>query len=447
MKIIFEEKWLPEYHICYIWMKQFLLINKYMNKMETNTPNSADFSNEDYEKQNENSNTSIKKVIIPEYAYAQAGLHQGDSTSLIAHLVSIKEGHLVDESFSEQEHLLGKKKAENSIQEKESEKIKLEADKNSVNDVKIPAAKNLIDETKEEIKLVNINVAENRIKSDFQPMRYYTYLALTVLLSFYLLFFYASAINSAFFRNAQSLIANAGADITMLLDSIFDPKGIFKLSSSMVFTYFGAFLFFSIGLLPHGIINGEGKRKNLFAGLLIAGAFLADAAIAYKIDKGIHDLKLMAGVPDADWKFYSSINFYLVLLFGFCAYLVWGQMYELVIKEKNKKNTDSKAKIIIDGLKETMKEQKLDLQLLEMKVKQLEAEITIIKQQLEKLKKDLETAMVNPDELARNLASFYKGWRQFLMGSTEFENQRKECDSVYKDFIGNLFIKVPQSLN
>ncbi len=94
-----------------------------------------------------------------------------------------------------------------------------------------------------------------------------------------------------------------------------------------------------------------------------------------------------------------------------------------------------------------MKEQKLDLQQLEMKVKQLEAEITIIKQQLEKLKKDLETAMVNPDELARNLASFYKGWRQFLMGSNEFENQRKECDSVYKDFIGNLFIKVPQSLN
>ena len=418
-----------------------------MNKMETNTPNSTDFSNEDHEKQNENSNTSVKKVIIHDYAFKQAGLHQGDATSLTAHLISIKEGHIVDEGFSEQEHLLGKKKVETSIQEKESEKIKLEAENGSVNEVKIPATKSLVEETKEEIKQVKINVAENRIKSDFQAMRYYTYLALTILLSIYLIFFYASAINSAFFRNPDSLMANAGKDITMLLDSIFDPKGIFKPNTSLVFDYFGAFLFFAIGLLPHGILNSDSKNKYLLAGLLLAGAFLADAAIAYKIDKGIHDLKIMAGVPDADWKFYLSINFYLVLLFGFIAYLVWGQMYEMVIKEKNKKNTDLKAKIIIDGLKEMMKEQKQELQQLEMKVKQLEAEIAIIKQQLEKLKKDLETAMVNPDELARNLSSFYKGWRQYLMGCSEFENQRRECEIAYNGFISNHFIKVPQSLN
>ena len=412
--------------------------------METNTPTSII---DVQEQPNESPDTSIKKVKISEYGYSQAGLHQGDATSLTAHLGWIKEGHIVDEGFSEQENLLGKKKAENSIQEKEGEKIKLEGEKQTVDEVKIPAAKNQIEETKEEIKQVKINLAENRIKSDFQAMRYYTYLCLTILLSIYLIFFYASAINSAFFRNAQSLIANAGTDITMLLDSIFDPKGIFMPNSSLVFTYFGAFLFFAIGLMPHGILNSENKHKKVYAALLLTGAFLADAALAYKIDKGIHDLKLMAGVPDADWKFYNSINFYLVLLFGFCAYLVWGQMYEMVIKEKSKKNTDIKAEIIINGLKETMKEQKQDLQQLEVRVKQLEAEIAIIKQQLEKLKKDLETAMVNPDELARNLSSFYKGWRQFLMGSSEFESQRKNCEIAYNDFISHLFIKVPQSLN
>ena len=347
--------------------------------METNTPTSII---DVQEQPNESPDTSIKKVKISEYGYSQAGLHQGDATSLTAHLGWIKEGHIVDEGFSEQENLLGKKKAENSIQEKEGEKIKLEGEKQTVDEVKIPAAKNQIEETKEEIKQVKINLAENRIKSDFQAMRYYTYLCLTILLSIYLIFFYASAINSAFFRNAQSLIANAGTDITMLLDSIFDPKGIFMPNSSLVFTYFGAFLFFAIGLMPHGILNSENKHKKVYAALLLTGAFLADAALAYKIDKGIHDLKLMAGVPDADWKFYNSINFYLVLLFGFCAYLVWGQMYEMVIKEKSKKNTDIKAEIIINGLKETMKEQKQDLQQLEVRVKQLEAEIAIIKQQL-----------------------------------------------------------------
>jgi len=415
--------------------------------METPTTNAPEPMNDVQEQPNQNPDTSIKKVRISDYGYSQAGLHQGDATSLTAHLGYIKEGHIVDEGFSEHENLLGKKKVETSIQEKEQEKIKLESEKQTVDEVKIPAAKNLVEETKEEIQQVKINIAEDRIKSDFQPLRYFTYLSLTILLSIYLVFFYASAINSAFFRNAQSLLANAGTDITMLLDSIFDPKGIFKPNSSLIFTYFGAFLFFSIGLLPHGILSSENKNRKLYAGLLIAGAFLADEALAYKIDKGIHDLKIMAGVPDADWKFYLSINFYLVLLFGFCAYLVWGQMYEMVIKEKSKKNTDIKAEIIINGLKDTMKEQKLELQQLEVRVKQLEGEIAIIKQQLEKLKKDLETAMVNPDELARNLASFYKGWRQFLMGSSEFENQRKECEAAYNGFISNVFIKVPQSLN
>ncbi len=414
-----------------------------MENTTTNTLESVDTQQQPLDK----TDIPNRKVKISDYGYSQAGLHQGDANSLIIHLGWIKEGHIVDEGFSEQEHLLGKKKAEANIQVKEEEKTKLESEKKTIEDVKIPASKREIDDTKEDIKQVKIDIAEKRIKSDYQPIRFVTYATLTILLSIYLIFFYASAINSAFFRNAQSLIANAGTDITMLLDSIFDPKGIFTLNTSLIFTYFGAFLFFSIGLLPHAMLNNESKNKKLFTGLLIAGAFLADGALAYKIDKGIHDLKIMAGVPDADWKFYTSINFYLVLLFGFCAYLVWGQMYELVIKEKTKKNTDIKAEIIINTLKEKMKEQKDALMKLEIRVKELEATIAGILQQMEKLKKDLETARINPDELARNLTSFYEGWRRFLMGTSQFESQKTTCETAYTGFINNLFIKTPQSLN
>lgn len=415
--------------------------------MENNLTENAVLPNERHEQQNESSNASIRKVKIPDYAFIQAGLHRGDPKSLTAHLGWIKEGHIVDEGFSEQEHLLGKKKAEINIQDKEAEKLKLESERLTINEVKIPAAKTCVDETKEEIKQVKIDCAEKRIKSDFQPIRFYTYAILVCFLSAYLVFFYASAINSAFFRNPLKLLANAGDDITMLLDSIFDSKGIFKLGTSLIFTYLGAFLFFAIGLMPHGILAGDGKNKKLYASLLIAGAFLADAALAYKIDKGIHDLKLMAGINDAGWEFYLSINFYLVLLFGFCAYLVWGQMYEFMLAEKNKKNTDIKADIIIADLKTRLAEQKQELQLLEVKVRELESTISIIKQQLDKLKKDLETAMVNPDELARNLTSFYKGWRQYLVGSSELENEKIACEAAYSEFMSSLFIKTPQSLN
>jgi len=392
-------------------------------------------------------NKVAERINVHNYAYQASGKNGGDPAAFKAYLEYVKEGHLVDESYSENEQLIGRQKMEANIQEKEQERQLKEGEKDAIEEIKIPAVKEQIEETKGEIKQVKIDSVEKRISSDFQPIRYYTYTALTIFLSFYLVFFYASAINSAFFRNASTLIANAGQDITMLLDSIFDSKAIFKPGTSLIFTYLGAFLFFAIGLLPHGILNGNGKNKRLFAGMMIAGAFAADALLAYKIDNGIHDLKLMAGLPDADWKFYTSINFYLVLLFGFCAYLVWGTMYELLLKEKSKKNTDIKAEIMIADLKKRLGDQKQELQQLQTRIKELESDVNTIKLQLEKLRKDLETAMVNPDELARNLQSFYKGWLQYLNGSSELQVQKVQCEVVFADFMSSLFIKQTQSLN
>jgi hypothetical protein len=415
--------------------------------MDTTTTLSTTFPEKTQEQYNPELHSSIKRVKIHDYAYKTAGLNEGNPASLKANLQWITEGHIVDEGYSEQEHLLGKKKVENSIRDKELEKQKFESEKETAENVKIPAVKEQMKETKEEIQQVKIDSADKKIASDFQSIRYYTYVTLVVFLSVYLVFFYASAINSAFFRNASTLISTAGQDITMLLDSIFDTKGIFVWNTSLLFTYLGAFLFFGIGLLPHGILSGDNKNRKVYAGLLIAAAFIADAALAYKIDKGIHDLKVMAGLPDADWRFYSSINFYLVLLFGFCAYLVWGMMYELTIKEKSKKNTDIKAQIIIADLKKQLNEQKSELQDLQVRVSELEGDIEGIKIQLAILKKDLESAMVNPDELKRNLTSFYKGWLQFLNGCEGLDVQRGACTDVFTDFMNSLFIKQNQSLN
>ena len=256
--------------------------------------------------------------------------------------------------------------------------------------------------------------------------------------SFYLLFFYASAIYASFFRNAGSIIATAGDDIALYLDSIFDVKGIFTASPSLVIVYLGAFLFFAIGLIPHNI---EGKNKKMNVGLAILGAFIADTLMAYKIDLGIHDLKIMAGVADADWCFYTSINFYMVLLFGFCAYLVWGYMFEMMLREKRKKNGDVKASLIIKGLKEEIKTLKSELSVLESKIIEFEAQIKIILSQLEQLKKELENRMLNPDALSQNLTSFYMGWLQYLNG-TDLTSEKVRCEETFNDFMQAQFNQV-----
>lgn len=377
------------------------------------------------------------------YGFERAGLNRGNYHSLRVHLQLIKDGHIVDGTMGEKEQNILKLGVENKIVSKQEEKEKIDGEKRKANEVSKPAIEKKIKEINDEIQQTKIDLVENKIQTGYQPEKYYMYVTLTVLLSLYLLFFYASAIYASFFRNPGSIIKMAGEDIALYLDSIFDIKGIFTLSPLLLIVYLGAFLFFAIGLIPHNL-EGENKKRNVI--LAIIGAFIADSLMAYKIDIGIHDLKVMAGIADIDWHFYSSINFYMVLLFGFCAYLVWGYMFEMMIKEKTKKTGDVKSALIIAGLKEDMKILKEELHVLEAKIIELETQIKNIISQIEQLKKDLERRLTDPNTLSKNLTSFYIGWGQYLVGSGAADIEKSKCEETFNNFMREQFIPVP-SLN
>lgn len=366
-----------------------------------------------------------------EYAFAKAGLNLGDYLSLKTYLKWITDGHLVDDTYNENEQLLLKQQVKIKILTTNDEKEKIEGEKRTAVEVSKPSIEKKIKDLNDEIQQTKIDLAENNVQTGYQPEKYFIYAGLTIALSFYLLFFYASAIYASFFRNAGTILKMAGDDIVLYLDSIFDVKGIFTASPALLIVYLGAFLFFAIGLIPHNI---EGKNKKTTIGLAIFGAFIADSLMAYKIDLGIHDLKIMAGIADSEWHFYSSINFYMVLLFGFCAYLVWGYMFEMMLKEKNKKTGDVRASLIIKGLKEEIKILRNELEKLDAKVIELETQIKNLDSQLEQLKKDLENRMLNPDALSQNLTSFYMGWRQYLNG-TDLNLEKVRCEETFNDFI------------
>jgi membrane associated rhomboid family serine protease len=94
-------------------------------------------------------------------------------------------------------------------------------------------------------------------------------------------------------------------------------RNSFHIGASSLIYVLVSFIFFSIGMAPHSILNDyEDKHRKIKATLVMIAALIADSALAYKIDKGLHDLKVMAGIPDLYWSFYTSINFYLVLLFS-----------------------------------------------------------------------------------------------------------------------------------
>jgi len=375
----------------------------------------------------------ITRKPLREWGFEEAGLNRGDSIALESHLRWIQQGHIVDETYNADEQIKRSTKVSEDISNKEKSQINIEKDKQHVSDVIIPDKDKLISILNKDIESKKIEIAEGRVASTFNGARFWLYATLSVLITFYLIFFYASAIYASFFRSMQQMV-NSGSndDVTLMLNSIFDVKGIFQLSPQLIFTYLGAFIFFGFGILPHIFLTENSKYKTIKVTLSIIICLIVDALLAYKIDSGIHELKLMMGLPDADWVWFKSINFYLVIAFGFGTYMLWGFLYEAALSEYEKKNVNVKAEIEIKGLKVKIREIENEILSLKEKIKDLQKQIDALTIEIKNLRELMEKAYLKPEELRRNMENFYAGWLGFLNGISENNMNKTSCELVYK---------------
>lgn len=177
-----------------------------------------------------NASTNQKKVTtvksFSDYGHKRSGLNSGDATAFKTHLSWIKDGYVVDENYNEQESTEKRKDIESQIENKKEEKQTIQGDRKVIEDVQIPNKKQEKVDLSNSITQVQNDLDNEMLETGYQSTNYYLYTGLTIFLSFYLLFFYASAIYSAFFRSAGLLIETSGDDLAMVIGSIFDMKGI-----------------------------------------------------------------------------------------------------------------------------------------------------------------------------------------------------------------------------
>lgn len=371
---------------------------------------------------------------LKNWGFVEAGLNQGDPFAFKNRLSWIKAGHIVDKNFDEVDEVQRKMQLEAEVASKGSEIGNKENEKQHIKDVVIVDKENQLKQQRDNIEQKRIAMVDGMLQSHYNPARFSLYASLVIIISVYLVFFYASAMNAAFFRNIQQMVNNSnGDDVSLMLNSIFDAKGIFQASAHLLFVYLGAFLFFGFGMLPH-IFHDGSKNQWIKMTLAILLCLAIDCLIAYKIDSGIHQLKLMMGVADNDWGWYKSVNFYLVLAFGFGTYMLWGFIYEAAISEYEKKNVNAKAEIEIKGIKLQIRE--IENQIIKHKedILELQKIINGLELIIEKLKKDIERALTNPETLTRNIENFYAGWLQYLNGTNESEAKRITCEEIYVNF-------------
>lgn len=110
-------------------------------------------------------------------------------------------------------------------------------------------------------------------------------------------------------------------------------KGTFSLMIIILFT----FLPLACGMIIH---YGNKYSKAIS----FTAVFLLDMLIAYKIAEVMHDAKYLAGKTSDDWvglKVFSDPNFYFVILLGFVAFMIWGFLLDLLLKEIDRRHPDS----------------------------------------------------------------------------------------------------------
>jgi len=374
----------------------------------------------------------VTRVKLDDYAFEQAGLNKGDSMALENQLSWIIEGHLVDIGYNETDVNIRKRKIEESISDKEKEFNQQKTDQQKIKEVSMPQREKDKKEKEQELNDVKISAAEKKMKSDFSSVRFIIYTSLTSLIGIYLVFFYASSINAAFFRNIASVIAGGRSNVELLMDSIFDPVGIFQGGTKLLFIYLGSFVFFGLGVIPHSILSSNTSNKTVKVAAYLLVTLVIESLIAYKIDKSLHEVQSMIQTEAVEWHWYTSPNFYLVLAFGFGAYLLWGALFELAIKEWGKRDIDAKATLIIKKLKEDIKSLVAEINRLQEEIIKFEGEMNRLKQEIENLKKQMNHTIMNPDELKRNLESYFSGWLKYLCAGGVSEELKQKCQEVFK---------------
>ncbi|MFC3809780.1 hypothetical protein [Lacihabitans lacunae] len=378
----------------------------------------------------------VKRVDLTQYAIDRSMSHKGDARALNNMFNEIRSGHLIDESadFEYQEkHRF--KLTEQIIQlEKESEEML--GEKLKVKEVNIPSIKAKVVNLESELHDWNLKLQQPADKDIMNTFSLWKYGIAIVLGLLYICMFYISCIYMGMVRNpmaeAQVLYENGG-DVNGLFSAIFSMKA-FKVFD---FHYVSPILLLIFAILLDYIhSNYEGWRK--IVGLISAGliTLVLDAFIAYKIENTNYEMKKLMGIEDPSHVWYLSSDFYIVLIMGFVATLVWGIL--LIAFKKELQKTDYKKVIGIEMsyVKKQISELKDEISKLELILQDLETRLRKILLDIKKLGDRKSDMRISIPELERYIAKFFDGWME-VVAVLKDENIKAECQQVYENFRSN----------
>lgn len=230
-------------------------------------------------------------------------------------------------------------------------------------------------------------------------------------LSLYLIIFYSSTGYAAFIDIPQGLIAGFLAP-----DVYSQAEG-----GILAFIIFFPFVFFAVGYAVHVAIE---KKQIPLIITLATFTLLFDGLLAYNISKRVYlkDMTLILNITD-NWSYdmaFKDGTFYLIILSGFAAYLLWGFLLNYVLNEWKRIQPDKLKQTTLDNLRQQILNLTTESATLENQVSQINSTIDKAVRDTELLTAKINRlkgggTIVNVPALQGAIGDFMGGWNSFIM--------------------------------
>ena len=324
-------------------------------------------------------------------------------------------------------------------QERERTELKKRETAKSIYEDQIKVINNSIDKCKFEIIDVKQNPDKYGIDSDKRPKaQFYIGLFLLLPITIYLFVFYISATYSAFFKDFETDSLSA---------AIFDANALGKAITDgwleAVFVGTLPFVFMGLGYLVHMFHKTKGWQAFVKIGSLYVLTFIFDVILAYLIEKKIFLYDAVLGQQFSPADALSSVNFWGIIFAGFVVYIIWGLVFDFVMKEHE--NVD-KIKVFILNQKETIKNAIKKKEELAVLIDNVQQEVTAIKGKITELQSKIDGFIFPVKEYLHYHYQYVEGWFQAINSELQFpikqlDEIRETCETVASNHLQALNLK------
>ncbi len=253
---------------------------------------------------------------------------------------------------------------------------------------------------------------------------------LLIPITLYLITFYISTSYSAFFKKFE--IGDG------VIQSILDANAFSKSWSDGplegMFVTLIPFVFMGLGFLIHMF----GEKKSLMNSIKIIALFVVtfifDAILAYLIEYNLYELS--KGINSEEFNFnlaFQKVAFWGIIFAGFLVYVIWGLVFDFVMKEFSEKDKITNA---LNQRKAKIKIENIEIDELISKNHIIKEDIEKLKGKVEELKRLVNSVIIPVKEYQLYASEYMQGWvtsiNQNLHGSPLKKQELiHDCNETY----------------